>query len=125
MSWLFAHDGGRRSRHPGRADPAVAGHNGRIVILIGDGTLVEFMSAVDAAVCALAIHDGAGVGNGAAGPAVVLRIGIDLGDVVDNGDDIYGDGVGAAARLEPIAGPGGICIASAVNEDTASNGVIR
>jgi len=96
-------------------DPAVAGHNGRIVKLIGDGTLVEFTSVVDALECALAIQraNTAGAENP---PHIVLRIGINLGDVIIEGDDIYGDGVNVAARLEPLAEPGGVCIASIVNE---------
>lgn len=98
-------------------NPAVAGHNGRIVKLIGDGTLVEFASAVDAVRCALAIQNNAGVGPSGGGLAIVLRIGINLGDIVIDGDDIYGDGVNVAARLEPLAEPGGICIASIVNEN--------
>ena len=98
-------------------NPAVAGHNGRIVKLIGDGTLVEFASVVDAVRCALAIQTNAGAGIRGSGPIIVLRIGINLGDVVVDGDDIYGDGVNVAARLEPLAEPGGICIASIVNEN--------
>ncbi len=99
-------------------DPAVAAHNGRIVKLIGDGTIVEFGSVVDAVSCALAVQRaGAAVPQQtAAGPAIVLRIGINLGDVILEGDDIYGDGVNIAARLEPVAEPGGICISSIVNE---------
>ncbi len=96
-------------------DPAVARHHGRIVKLIGDGTLVEFASVVDAVTCALAIQQAAQADNGAGGPGIVLRIGINLGDVIIEGDDIYGDGVNVAARLEPLAEPGGICVASIVN----------
>lgn len=98
-------------------NPAVAANNGRIVKLIGDGTLVEFVSVVDAVRCALAIQDGARAASGEDGPAIVLRIGINLGDIVVDGDDIYGDGVNLAARLEPLAEPGGICIAAIVNEN--------
>ena len=96
-------------------DPAVAQHNGRIVKLIGDGTLVEFGSVVDAVNCALAIQR-AVAAETAAGPRIVLRIGVNLGDIVVDGDDIYGDGVNVAARLEPLAEPGGICVASIVND---------
>src|SRR5271166_6893081 len=99
-------------------DPAVAAHNGRIVKLIGDGTIVEFGSVVDAVNCALSVQrSGASPpDHGASQPAIVLRIGINLGDVIIEGDDIYGDGVNIAARLEPLAEPGGICISSIVNE---------
>ncbi|HVZ13981.1 MAG TPA: adenylate/guanylate cyclase domain-containing protein [Bauldia sp.] len=100
-------------------DPTVAAHNGRIVKLIGDGTLVEFTSVVEALECALSIQT-ANSGEPAANrPQIVLRIGVNLGDVIIDGDDIYGDGVNVAARLEPLAEPGGVCIASIVNESTA------
>ena len=98
-------------------NPAVASHNGRIVKLIGDGTLVEFASVVDAVECAVNVQNT--VANrilppGA--PAIHLRIGVNLGDVIIDGDDIYGDGVNVAARLEPLAEPGGVCISSIVHE---------
>ena len=99
-------------------DPAVAAHNGRIVKLIGDGTIVEFASVVDAVNCALSIQRSAALPpdqNGAPS-VIVLRIGINLGDVIIEADDIYGDGVNIAARLEPVSEPGGICISSIVNE---------
>lgn len=91
-------------------DPAVARYGGRIVKLMGDGTLVEFASVVDAVNCAVALQ------QAAAGSAIVLRIGINLGDVIIEGDDIYGDGVNIAARLEPLATVGGLCISSIVKE---------
>ena len=99
-------------------DPAVAAHNGRIVKLIGDGSIVEFASVVDAVNCALSVQrSGAPAPDrSAVQPAIVLRIGINLGDVITDGDDIYGDGVNIAARLEPLAEPGGVCISSIVNE---------
>ncbi len=96
-------------------DPAVAANNGRIVKLIGDGTLVEFASVVDAVNCALAIQRTL-ANDVAAGPKITLRIGVNLGDIIIDGDDIYGDGVNVAARLEPLAQPGGVCVASIVNE---------
>jgi len=99
-------------------DPSVAAHNGRIVKLIGDGTIVEFGSVVDAVSCALSIQRAASLPpdqNGAPS-IIVLRIGINLGDVIIEADDIYGDGVNIAARLEPLAEPGGVCISSIVNE---------
>ncbi|CAN5201491.1 adenylate/guanylate cyclase domain-containing protein [soil metagenome] len=97
-------------------DPAVALHNGRIVKLMGDGALVEFGSVVDAVNCALAVQKTA-AGEAPTGAArITLRIGINLGDVIIDGDDLYGDGVNVAARLEPLAEPGGICVSSIVNE---------
>src|SRR3954470_19444512 len=86
----------------GLFDPAVAAHNGRIVKLIGDGTLVEFGSVVDAVKCALAIQIASKPAHPPSDLAIVLRIGVNLGDVIIDGDDIYGDGVNVAARLEPL-----------------------
>jgi adenylate cyclase len=99
-------------------EPAVAAHQGRIVKLIGDGTIVEFASVVDAVNCALSVQrSGDSLQDESLHqPRIVLRIGINLGDVIIEGDDIYGDGVNIAARLEPVAEPGGICISSIVNE---------
>jgi adenylate cyclase len=94
--------------------PAVSRFNGRIVKLIGDGTLVEFPSVVDAVNCALAVQADA-MAKGAGSP-ITLRIGINLGDIIVEGEDIYGDGVNVAARLEPLAEPGGVCVASIVVE---------
>jgi adenylate cyclase len=73
-------------------DPAVAAHNGRIVKLIGDGVIVEFSSVVDAVNCALSVQhsNAAAPGQSESQPAIVLRIGINLGDVIVEGDDIYG-----------------------------------
>ena len=99
-------------------DPAVAANAGRIVKLIGDGTLVEFASVVDAVKCALAIQTAAATSEGA--PSITLRIGINLGDIIIDGDDIYGDGVNVAARLEPLAEPGGVCVSSIVNESVGT-----
>ena len=99
-------------------DPAIAVHNGRIVKLIGDGTLVEFGSVIDAVNCALAVQrTGVAISNEEAPkPVIVLQFGINLGDVILESDDIYGDGVNIAARLEALAGPGGICVSSVVHE---------
>ena len=93
-------------------DPVIAERGGRLVKLMGDGALVEFPSVVDAVECALAIQEALA---GSDGP-IKLRIGINLGDVIIDGDDIYGDGVNVAARLEAMAEPGGICISSIVHE---------
>src|SRR5271167_3767250 len=108
-------------------DPAVAAHNGRIVKLIGDGTIVEFGSVVDAVNCALSVQrsDGALPDEALHEPKIVLRIGINLGDVIIEGDDIYGDGVNIAARLEPLAEPGGVCVSSIVNESVGNRIDVR
>ena len=105
-------------------DPAVAANGGRIVKLIGDGTLVEFASVVDAVTCALAVQR-AMAAQSTPGPPIRLRIGLNLGDVIIDGDDIYGDGVNVAARLEPLAEPGGICAASIVNESVGNRIDVR
>ena len=93
-------------------DPKIAEHRGRIVKTMGDGVLVEFASAVDAARCAIDIQC-AVIERNAEIPEdrrITLRIGINVGDIIIEGGDIYGDGVNIAARLEGIAEPGGICI---------------
>jgi adenylate cyclase len=93
-------------------DPTIAAHAGRIVKLMGDGALVEFASAVDAVACAIEIQrqlreqeDG-----GSAANPIQFRIGINVGDIIIEGEDILGDGVNIAARIEGIAEPGGISI---------------
>ncbi len=99
-------------------DPAIAGHRGRIVKTTGDGMLVEFASVVDAVACAVAIQRGMW-GRNAAEPEdkrIVFRIGINVGDIIIDGDDIFGDGVNIAARLESLCEPGGLCISRAANE---------
>jgi adenylate cyclase len=108
-------------------DPAVAAHHGRVVKLIGDGTIVEFASVIDAVNCALSVQRPAeqAPDQRASQAAIVLRIGINLGDVIMEGDDLYGDGVNIAARLEPLAEPGGICISSIVNESIGNRIDVR
>lgn len=94
-------------------DPAIANHKGRIVKTTGDGLLVEFASAVDAVTCAISIQEKMAARNGAgAGPQVVFRIGINVGDIIIDGDDIFGDGVNVAARVENECEPGGVCLAA-------------
>jgi len=102
-------------------DPAIAEHGGRVVKLMGDGMLVEFASAVDALECAVAIQGGMTARNADLEPnqRIVLRIGINVGDVIVENDDIYGDGVNVAARLEPLAAAGGICISGTVHDQVA------
>ena len=93
-------------------DPAIAGHSGRIVKLMGDGALVEFASAVDAVACAIEIqrqlreHEA----GGSEVDSIRFRIGINVGDIIIEGEDILGDGVNIAARIEGVAEPGGISI---------------
>ena len=93
-------------------DPTIAKHDGRIVKLMSDGALVEFASAVDAVECAVAIQKGMAQPNSEVpeDKRIVFRIGINIGDVIVEGDDLYGDGVNIAARLEGLAAPGGICV---------------
>jgi adenylate cyclase len=93
-------------------DPAIAEHRGRIVKTTGDGMLLEFASAVDAARCAVEIQRGL-AGQNTDVPQdlrIELRIGIHVGDIIIDDNDIFGDGVNIAARLEGIAEPGGVCI---------------
>ena len=92
-------------------DPKITEHNGRIIKLMGDGTLVEFASIVDAVNSAIAIQSTLAEADS----ALRLRIGINLGDVIVDDDDIYGDGVNVAARLESLAEPGGVCISDLVH----------
>ena len=93
-------------------DPAIAQYHGRVIKLMGDGALVEFASVVDAVQCAAAIQRALAANGGATADArrIQLRIGVNLGDVIVEGDDLYGDGVNIAARLEATAEPGGICV---------------
>ena len=108
-------------------DPAIAAHSGRIVKLIGDGVIAEFGSVVDAVNCALSVQrsDANRPDQSTSQPTIVLRIGINLGDVIVEGGDIYGDGVNIAARLEPLAEPGGICVSSIVNESVGNRIDVR
>jgi adenylate cyclase len=97
-------------------DPAVAEHHGRVVKLTGDGILIEFGSAVDALSCAVAVQRSMAVRNAdiPEDRRIQYRVGINVGDIIVDGDDIYGDGVNIAARLEGIADAGGICISQEV-----------
>src|SRR5262249_41842005 len=100
-------------------DPKIAEHRGRIVKTTGDGMLVEFASVVDAGRCALDIQHGMSARNVDVGgdERIQLRIGINVGDVIIDAGDIFGDGVNIAARLEGIADPGGICVSGRAHED--------
>jgi adenylate cyclase len=99
-------------------DPAIERHHGRIVKLMGDGALVEFPSVVDAVACAVEIQRSMAERNAAVRDEerIEFRIGITLGDVIVEPDDIYGDGVNVAARLQALAEPGGIYISRLVQE---------
>ncbi len=101
-----------------RIDPAIAAHHGRIVKTTGDGALVEFASVVDAVGCAVVIQRGMVSRNAgiAEDERIVFRIGINVGDIIIDGDDIFGDGVNIAARLEALCEPGGLCISRAAND---------
>jgi adenylate cyclase len=98
-------------------DPTIARHNGRTVKLMGDGALVEFTSVVEAVQCATEIQRDLREYNSRLPQEQRLefRIGINLGDVIVEGDDIYGDGVNIASRLESMAEPGGVCISRSVH----------
>src|SRR6516225_7913025 len=100
-------------------DPKIGEHRGRIVKTTGDGLLVEFTSVVDALRCASEIQGAMAEGNAniAAEKCIEFRIGINVGDIVVEDGDIFGDGVNVAARLEGLADPGGICISARVQED--------
>jgi adenylate cyclase len=93
-------------------DPAIAKHRGRIVKTTGDGMLVEFASAVDAVRSSVEIQSWMAEQNTASSQEqrIEFRIGIHVGDIIIDNDDIFGDGVNIAARLENIADPGGICL---------------
>jgi adenylate cyclase len=101
-------------------DPTINEHRGRIVKTTGDGLLVEFASVVDALRCATVWQAGMAERNaGAPDNRIEFRIGINVGDVVVEDDDIFGDGVNVAARFEALAEPGGICVSARVQEDAA------
>ncbi len=99
-------------------DPKIIEHRGRIVKTTGDGLLVEFASVVDAVRCAVEVQRGMAERNAEADPErrLEFRIGINVGDVIIDGDDIYGDGVNVAARLESLAEPGGIYVSRVVRD---------
>jgi adenylate cyclase len=99
-------------------DPKIAEHHGRIVKTTGDGLLVEFASVVDAVRCAIELQRGMAERNADTPPEpqIEFRVGINLGDVIVEGEDIFGDGVNIAARLETLADPGGICVSRVVRD---------
>jgi adenylate cyclase len=102
-------------------DPKIAEHRGRLVKTTGDGLLVEFSSVVDALRCATEVQRAMAERNSGALPdeRIEFRIGINMGDIVVEDGDIFGDGVNVAARLEGLAEPGGVCVSARVQEDAA------
>ena len=100
--------------------PLVKKHLGEVIQYVGDGTFTTFRSAIEAVSCAIEIqrnlHDN---------EEISLRIGIHIGDVVVEGDEVYGDGVNVASRLEPLAAPGGICISEKVNDEVKNQPRVR
>ena len=100
-------------------DPKIAEHRGRIVKTTGDGLLVEFASVIDALRCAAEMQTATAESNAPTPPdrRIEFRIGINMGDIVVEDGDIFGDGVNIAARLEGLAEPGGICVSARVHED--------
>ena len=93
--------------------PQVNAHKGRVVKLMGDGALVEFPSVVDAVDCAIAVQ------RAMADESIKLRIGINLGDIIIEGSDIYGDGVNVAARIQEVAEPGGVALSAVAHDQVA------
>jgi class 3 adenylate cyclase len=107
-------------------DPAIAAHHGRIVKTTGDGMLVEFASAVDAVNCAMTVQKSMAdrndvmAANADGNPRIVFRIGINVGDIIIDGDDIFGDGVNVAARVEAECEPGGVYLSANAFEQIRS-----
>src|SRR5262245_30784068 len=101
-----------KARRKGVLNPLVSKHQGRVFKTTGDGVLVEFASAVNAVQCAIDLQQAMAAANANQPESfhIILRIGINLGDVMVEGSDLYGDGVNVAARLETLAEPGTILI---------------
>jgi adenylate cyclase len=109
-------------------DPAIAKYHGRVVKRTGDGSLIEFRSVVDAVRCAIEVQNGMIERNGGLPPErrIEFRVGIHLGDVVEETDgDLMGDGVNIAARLEGICEPGGLCLSGAAYGSRPRKGNLR
>jgi len=108
-----------RERHNSILAPLVAQHDGRIVKFLGDGVLAEFGSAVNAVQCGIDLQARMAALNAPLPETqhIVWRIGINLGEVVVEGDDLFGDGVNVAARLQALVEPGGICISGKVRDE--------
>lgn len=103
-------------------EPYIAEHRGRVVKTTGDGLLAEFASVVDAVRCAVAFQEAMAERNAdqSENRCIAFRIGVNLGDVIVQEGDVYGDGVNVAARLEGLAEPGGICISGSVHEQVVN-----
>ena len=101
-------------------EPVVRDHAGRIIKIMGDGVLMEFASAVNAVMAAVELQAKMAEANALLSEdrRIPLRVGINLGDIVGEGTDVYGDGVNIAARLEALATPGGICVSAKVRDET-------
>jgi adenylate cyclase len=108
-------------------DPSIAKNKGRIVKTTGDGMIVEFSSVVDAARCALEIQRRMARRNADVEPDrhIRFRLGLNLGDVIIDGDDVFGDGVNVAARLQQLAEAGGISVSQAVHDELANKLAVR
>src|SRR5207245_6219900 len=103
-------------------DPSSAKNHGRIIKTTGDGMLVEFHSVVDAVTCAAEVQRRMARRNADVLPArwIQFRIGINLGDIIVEDNDIFGDGVNVAARIESITQPGGVCVSGSVRENVGN-----
>jgi len=107
-----------KERRKAVLEPLVARHQGRVFKVAGDGVLVEFASAVNAVQCAVELQQAMAAANGEQPDdrRIVLRVGVNLGDVMVEGGDLYGDGVNIAARLESLAEPGGILVSGTAHD---------
>ena len=112
---------GLRAHRGELIDPLIARHGGRIVKTMGDGLLLEFASVVAAVQCSIEVQEGMSRRNAGIPDdrRIAFRIGINLGDIIIEGDDIFGDGVNVAARLEALADPGGLLVSQTVHESVA------
>ena len=108
-----------RSRRKELFEPEIGRHHGHIFKLMGDGLLAEFGSVVDAVECAVSLQRGLAERNAAVleDQLIQVRIGINLGEVIVEGEDRYGEGVNVAARLQQLAEPGGICVSGKVAKE--------
>ena len=108
-------------------DPKIKQHHGRIVKTTGDGMLVEFASPIEAVRCAVEVQRGMVIRNAdiAADKRIIFRVGINLGDVIAEKGDLFGDGVDVAARLETLSEPGGVAISRMVRDQVRDKSTLR